>query len=476
MKLKDLLKDVDYRLHSGTDEIEIGAIKTDSRLVKKGDIFFALTGLGSDGHNYIKKAEENGAAAIVAEHPVECGVTLAVTENSRIAIAKASAKYYSHPSKEMKFIGVTGTNGKTTVTHIIKQILDLKGIKTGLIGTNHYLIGDEELDSSGTTPEAPELHELFRKMADAGCKYVVMENSSHALDLNRCLGIEFEVGVFTNLTEDHLNYHKDMDDYARAKSILFSMSKVSVINGDDSYAKVMKKSAGKCFTYGIDSKADMKAENINYSERGVIFDWTFGGSNVKMRLSIPGQFSVYNALAGIGACACLGLSDEEIAKGLLIVRGVKGRAEVVNTNTPYTVMIDYAHTPDGIENILGAVRGFAKKKIIIVFGCGGDRETAKRPKMGGIAARLADYCVVTSDNPRTENPESIVKQILTGMVGYEYKYRAIVDRTEAIRFALSIAGEGDIVLLAGKGHETYQDVAGRKIDYDEREIIKQILA
>lgn len=476
MNLSKILENTEYKLSKGTLEVEINKIEIDSRKIQKGDLFFALTGLGKDGHNYIDKAIENGAAAIVAERECETfGKTLILCKNSRSLLALASANFYEHPADKMKLIGVTGTNGKTTVTHIIKQILDLKGAKTGLIGTNHYLLGDRELPSTGTTPEAMELHGIFKKMADEGCEYVIMETSSHALDLDRCLGLKFEVGVFTNLTQDHLNYHNDMESYAEAKAKLFSMSKTAVLNSDDSWCKVMRKNAKKVLTYGITKSPDMLGENIDYSERGVSFDWKFGASKVRMRMAIPGKFSVYNALAGIGATAALGLSDEDIAKGLILVRTVKGRAEVVPTNENYTVMIDYAHTPDGIENILAAIRGFVRNRIIIVFGCGGDRDRDKRPKMGAAAAKGADFCVVTSDNPRTENPDTIIEDILPGLSGSEGKYKAITDRTSAIEYALSIAEEGDVVLLAGKGHETYQDIGGKKIHYDEREIVKEIL-
>lgn len=477
MRLDKILEGTKYEVVSGNELIEIGKIETDSRKIEKGDVFIALTGLGSDGHNYIEAAVKNGAAAVIAEKKCESfGACLILCENTRVTAAYAAANYYGRCHEKLKLIGVTGTNGKTTVTHIIKQILELKGEKTGLIGTNHYLIGNEELASSGTTPEATELHSIFKKMADAGCKYVVMEVSSHALALSRCEGLSFEVGVFTNLTEDHLNYHKDMADYAAAKAKLFAMSKYSVINEDDAYAKIMKKSAaGKTVTYGIKKHADMKAENISYSQRGISFMWTYVSSVVPMKMAIPGEFSVYNALAAIGAAAMIGLSDMEIAKGILIVRGVKGRAEIVPTDTDYTVMIDYAHTPDGLLNILKTVKGFAENKVIAVFGCGGDRDAKKRPIMGEIAVKNADFVVVTSDNPRTEKPEAIVEEIVSGMAGAEKKMKVIVDRTEAIEYALKIAKRGDVVVLAGKGHETYQDIGGRKIHYDEREVIKNIL-
>ena len=476
MVLRDILKDTEYELVCGSIETPIGKIEIDSRKVCKGDVFFALTGIGADGHNYIEKAVLNGASVVVAERKTDSfGAALVVCENSRKLLAYASANYFGHPADKMKLIGVTGTNGKTTVTHIIKTILDLRGAKTGIIGTNHYLIGDKELPSTGTTPEAMELHWIFSEMEKAGCEYVIMETSSHALALDRCLGLEFAVGVFTNLTQDHLNYHIDMESYAEAKAKLFAMSRIAVLNSDDLWCKTMKKTSSAAITYGIEKNADMRADNINYSEKGVSFTWNFRNSSVPMKMAIPGKFSVYNALAGVGACAALGLSDDELMKGLMLVRGVKGRAEVVPTGEKYTVMIDYAHTPDGIENILKAIKGFAKSKVIIVFGCGGDRDKDKRPKMGKIASELADFCVVTSDNPRSENPEDIIKDILPGFENKD-SYVAITDRTEAIKYALSIAKEGDVVLLAGKGHETYQDIMGEKIHYDEREIVKKILA
>ncbi|MDO5479506.1 MAG: UDP-N-acetylmuramoyl-L-alanyl-D-glutamate--2,6-diaminopimelate ligase, partial [Clostridia bacterium] len=323
MTLKELLRNTEYKVAAGSVDIEIGKIEIDSRKISKGDVFFALTGLGADGHNYIEKAVSLGASAVVAERECDSfGATLIISESSRKMLAWASANYYDHPADKMRLIGVTGTNGKTTVTHIIKKILDMKGAKTGIIGTNHYLIGDKELPSTGTTPEAMELHWIFKEMYEAGCEYVIMETSSHALDLDRCLGLTFDVGVFTNLTQDHLNYHIDMENYASAKAKLFAMSRIAVLNNDDSWCKVMKKTASKVYTYGIEKNADMRAENIEYSERGVSFNWKFGNSVVPMKMAIPGKFSVYNALAGVGACAALGLRDEDIYKGLLMVRGV----------------------------------------------------------------------------------------------------------------------------------------------------------
>lgn len=474
MRLSELLCDIQYTLKG--DDIDVANIVIDSRKVKKGDLFVAVTGIGADGHNYINAAIEAGAAAVLAERDIDCLVPLVVVENSREALSYAAANMFGNPAKKLRIIGVTGTNGKTTVTHLIKQILELYGSKTGLIGTNHHLIGDEELHSDNTTPEANDLQELFAKMAAANCEFVVMEVSSHSLALNRVAGIEFETAVFTNLTEDHLDFHITMDDYAKEKAKLFKMSRKAIINNDDTYAAVMKKCAkDKVWTYGIDKKADINAFDIKNSERGVQFSIDDGRETAQMRLGIPGRFSVYNALAAICACISLGIPTEDIQKGLIIARGVKGRAEVLPVKQDYTVIIDYAHTPDGVENILKTVRDFAKRNIIVVFGCGGNRDRAKRPIMGNIAAKIADYCIVTSDNPRNENPDDIINDILEGMKGFESKYKVIANRKEAIRQALMMAQKDDIVVLAGKGHETYQVLSDKVIDFDEREIVKEIL-
>lgn len=480
MKLLTLLQNIEHQVISGNpNDVEITGLCFDSRKVGPGTLFVAVTGLGEDRHNFIGAALEGGAAAVVAEREVDCGSgCYVVVKNARQALAVMAANFYGNPAKDLRIIGVTGTNGKTTVTHLMKEILDLKGYKTGLIGTNHHLIGNQELSSGNTTPEAMDLHAILRKMCDEDVKFVVMEVSSHSLALDRVFGIEFETAVFTNLTQDHLDYHKTMEDYLAAKAKLFSMCRKAVLNADDGACAALKKACGstKPVTYGIDKKADLVAKNIRYSERGVLFDMAEAGGSQEIRINIPGRFSVYNALAAAAACETLGISPEDIKKGLVLAKGVKGRAEIVPVLAPFTVMIDYAHTPDGILNILNTVNGFKRGSVIIVFGCGGNRQKNKRPKMGEIAAKMADFCVVTSDNPRGEDPDEIIDDIVSGMNGYEDKFVRITNRREAISYALSRARENDIVLLAGKGHETYQVLGGETIHFDEREIVGELLA
>lgn len=476
MKLSEVLKDIQYSLKG--NDVDIKGIEYDSRKVTKGSLFVAIKGYNTDGHKYIEEAISAGAAAVLAEYVEgELPVPAAITNNTRKALAAASARLYGQSAKRLKIIGVTGTNGKTTTTYLIKQILDFAGFKTGLIGTNQNMIGTEVLKAERTTPESLELHKLFRDMEEEGVTHVVMEVSSHSLELYRTWGIDFEVGVFTNLTQDHLDFHQSMEQYLRAKAKLFSASKTSVINADDKWGReILKGASGAVLTYGIEKKCDYKAENIRLSERGVIFSLRAEGGVHDIRLGIPGRFSVYNALAAACACLALGISIEDIIKGLIIAKGVRGRAEVVALPTPYTVIIDYAHTPDGLENIIKAVRGFARGRVITLFGCGGDRDRTKRPKMGKIAGTLSDYCIVTSDNPRTEDPNKIIDDILEGMRGMEERYTVITNRREAIEHAMNIALPGDAVILAGKGHETYQILADKTIDFDERAIVKEIFS
>ncbi|MBO4897261.1 MAG: UDP-N-acetylmuramoyl-L-alanyl-D-glutamate--2,6-diaminopimelate ligase [Clostridia bacterium] len=473
MKLSEILKNVPCEL-SGF-ECDITSVEYDSRKVTPGSLFVAICGYETDGHLYVKNAVENGAAAILAQNKVEAPVPVIYTEDTRQGLALAGAAFYGNSADRLKIIGVTGTNGKTTVTYLVKKILELKGIKAGIIGTNQNIVGNEVLEAGRTTPESLDLHELFKRMEDAGATHVIMEVSSHALALSRTYGIDFEVGAFTNLTQDHLDFHKTFEEYYKAKAKLFSQCKKGAVNIDDSYGERMAQdSKAPVLTYGISDKADIRAENIKLSERGVIFDVNYGGKTHEVRLGIPGKFSVYNALTAITICLQLGIDFEDIVKGLILAKGVKGRAEVVPLSAPYTVIIDYAHTPDGLENIINTVRGFAKGRVVTLFGCGGDRDKTKRPIMGDIAGTLSDFCVVTSDNPRTENPSLIIKDVLEGMKKFEGKYVAIEDRTEAIKYAMENAKEGDVIILAGKGHETYQIVKSGKIDYDERVIVKSI--
>ena len=465
MKLCDILT------VSGS-EIEISGISYDSRKTKPGDVFVAVTGFQTDGHKYLKKAEENGAVCAVCEHEVEgARIPCIIVENARKALAEMSCKFYGDPTSKLKLIGVTGTNGKTTVTYLVKTILEQNGEKVGLIGTNKNMIGDRDFHTERTTPEALEMMELFDEMVKEGCTYAIMEVSSHSLELHRVDGCRYEVGAFTNLTQDHLDFHKTMENYFHAKKKLFDMCVHGVVNTDDEYGKRIANDCGcDVLTYGIES-GDLKAENIEYGANGVKFDC--GG--MKIELKIPGRFSVYNALTAIGICKRCGVSDSTIEKAMKVAHGVKGRAEVVDCGGDYTLLIDYAHTPDGLENILKSVRGFAKGRVVVLFGCGGDRDKTKRPKMGKVAGRLADFCIVTSDNPRTEEPDAIIRDILGGMGDAMADYVVIENRRDAIEYAISHAKKDDVIVLAGKGHEDYQILKDKTIHFDEREIIREIL-
>ena len=473
MKLGKIVQSISQNIGSAAN-IEITGIAYDSRAVKPGYLFIAIRGFETDGHKYIQNAIENGAAAVIGESDAACDCPYIKCEDSRRAMALAAAEFYGHPERRLKIIGITGTNGKTTTTYLIKQILNLKGERCDLIGTNHIIVGEDVRESIHTTPESLDLFHLFSEMAQSGGKYVVMEVSSHSLALERVYGIEFETAVITNITQDHLDFHKTMDAYAAAKAKLFTMSKTAAVNADDSYKDVILKAAkGPVITYAIDAEADVRAENLKMSGRGVIFDLVYKNARREMRLGIPGRFSVYNALAAICACKNIGISDSDIEKGLVLAKPVKGRIEVMHINTPYTVIIDYAHTPDGVENIISAVRGFAKKRIITVIGCGGNRDAAKRPKMGHIAEELSDIAIITSDNPRCEDPMEIIRGILAGMK--KDNHIVIENRREAIKKAMEIAEEDDIIILAGKGHETYQEINHVKHHFDEREVVKEIL-
>ena len=476
MRLSELLKNIDIK-NQPYEDMEITAVVYDSRKAIPGSLFVAIRGYQTDGHKYIDAAVKAGAAVVLAEEAVNASVPVLVTANTRKALAVVSAKWFGDAHRKMKFIGVTGTNGKTTITYLIKQILELSGKKCGLIGTNQNMIGKEVLPTERTTPESFELHQLFEEMASEQVDYVIMEVSSHSLALYRVYGIEFEVGVFTNLTQDHLDFHKTMEGYLAEKAKLFRMCRFGIINGDDAAAPTLLETAtANMVTYGFKNKTDLSATDIHMSAKGVTFHAEYQGIGGDIRLGIPGEFSVYNALGAIGAALMLGIGMETIQGGLQLARTVKGRAEVVPLPLPFTVIIDYAHTPDGLENIIRTVKGFAKGRVITLFGCGGDRDKTKRPKMGRIAGELSDFSVVTSDNPRTEDPEAIIQDILEGMTEFEDKYDVVVNRKDAIRHALSIAQEEDVIILAGKGHETYQIVGTEKHDFDERVILQELTA
>lgn len=477
MKLQDLLKGVAVLESTAAPDTEINEVRYDSRAVRPGDLFVAIRGYATDGHQYIGKALEQGAAAIVCEE-APAGAPAVVVENARRALAEIAANRFGHPADSMVMLGVTGTNGKTTTTYLVKHMLEDAGHKVGLIGTNQNLIGDEVVETERTTPESYELHALFARMRDAGCTHVIMEVSSHSLVLDRVHGIHFAVGAFTNLTQDHLDFHKTMEEYRKAKALLFTISDKGVINLDDPAAGAMLADAKcPCLTFSCEKDAaDLTAKNLKLHADGVEFVAATKGDLARVKLPIPGHFSAENALTALGIVLQLGMPLADAAKSLATATGVKGRVEVVPTDTDYTVLIDYAHSPDGVENVLRAVRGFAKGRVVALFGCGGDRDRTKRPKMGKIAADLADFCIVTSDNPRTEDPKAIIDDILEGMKGTKTPMQVIVDRPEAIHWALAHAKKDDIIVLMGKGHETYQEVNHVKHHMDEREIVRDFFA
>lgn len=475
MKLRDLLKDIAVVEYNADPEMEISGVSYDSRNTKEGELFVAVSGYETDGHRFIPMAREKGAVCVLCEKKVDDGVCV-VVENNRAALAQLGRNWYGDPAASMTMIGVTGTNGKTTTTYLLKDILEKKrGAKVGLIGTNQNMIGDTVLPTERTTPESFELQGLFRRMADEGCTHVVMEVSSHALYLERVAGIRFAVGIFTNLTQDHLDFHKTMEEYCDAKALLFKQCDTGVYNADDPWAQRLIQNADcKLVSIG-ENTADLRAENIELSAQGVVFDAVTETERENISIGIPGGFMVYNTLGVLAAARAVGVSLGESADVLRTTSHVKGRVEVVPTDGDYTILIDYAHTPDALENVLNAVRGFAKGRVIALFGCGGDRDKTKRPIMGAIAARLADAVIVTSDNPRTESPSAIIADIVDGMIGTETPYAVIESRIEAIRFAIDNAMSGDVIVLAGKGHETYQIIGRDKHHLDEREVVAEYL-
>ena len=476
MKLTELLNGVEVKKPFTGPQPEITAVCHDSRKVAPGCVFVCIPGTKIDGHNFAQKAEEAGAAAIVAERPTGCQNEVLV-ENSRRALSLIAQNFYGNPAKKLRLLGVTGTNGKTTTTYLLKEILEDAGHKVGLIGTNQNMIGDRAVGTVYTTPEPVQLQELLAEMAGADCEFVVMEVSSHSLEQHRVDGLHFEVAIFTNLTQDHLDLHGTMEAYGRAKARLFTMCDTGVLNLDDPYTPTLRSlSTCKVVTYSADDNAaDVVAKNSHLKSDRVEFEVVSTGSIGRAELHIPGKFSVYNALGVITASLQLGIPLPRILDGLRRAKGVKGRAEVVPTGRDFTILIDYAHSPDGLQNILTTVRGFAKGRVVCLFGCGGDRDKTKRPKMGAIAAKLSDYLIVTSDNPRTEDPAQIIQEILPGLEGAKTPYIVIENRQKAIHYAVYNAQKDDIIVLAGKGHETYQILGTERVHFDEREIVRQAL-
>ncbi len=479
MKLKDLLKDVPVLEMNVDPELEIAGVSFDSRRVEPGHMFVAITGYAADGHRFIPMALDKGASCILCERRPEGEIPYILVPASRPALAMLGANWYGHPAERMTVLGVTGTNGKTSVTYLLKSVLEqLLGARVGLIGTIQNMIGDRVLPTERTTPESFELQGLFAEMAEAGCTHVVMEVSSHALYLHRVDCIPFAVGAFTNLTEDHLDFHKTMEAYRQAKALLFRKCGFSVFNIDDEQvARTVEEAA--CWSLTLSAKgadADLTASDIELASDHVAFTGTYQGEDFPVRVGIPGGFTVYNALSVLGMAIGLGIRPADAARALGKASGVKGRLEVVPTpGKDYTVLIDYAHTPDALENVLRSVRGFCKGRVIAVFGCGGDRDPIKRPIMGRLGVKHSDLAIITSDNPRTEDPTKIIGEILNGAREVGKPYIVVENRREAIARAMLEARKDDIIVLCGKGHETYQEIDHVKYHLDEREEVAKNL-
>ncbi len=477
MKLKELIKNLHITALHADPETEIAGISYDSRKTQPGDLFVAICGFTSDGHRFIPAATEKGAAVVLCERSPEQDIPYVMVEDARLGLALCSVVFYGEPAKEMRMIGITGTSGKTTVSTILKHVLEDNGKKVGLVGTNGIWIGQEEHPSSFTTPESLELQQLFRQMADAGCDTVVMEVSSHALELKRVTGIQFDTAVYTNLSQDHLDFHGTMEAYAAAKEKLFHSCRFACINSDDAFGAQMAAAAQEeVLLYGTGENAALRAENIRLLPDRVLFRAVWKENSTEVVFPIPGSFSVSNALAVMAAAGREGISPEYCAAALRTAKGVKGRLESVPTDGDYHIMIDYSHKPDALEKVLKSLRPATRGRLICVFGCGGDRDRLKRPIMARIAAENADYVILTSDNPRTEDPEAILDEIEPGMAGQQTPYSRICRREDAIAAAIGMAQAGDVILLAGKGHEDYQVVGHEKHHMDEREIVAETLA
>lgn len=474
MKLSQLLKGIE--VSGGYNDAEITDVTQDSRNITKGCLFVCIKGNTFDGHSAAAQALQKGAAAVLVERDLGLDAQM-ITPNTRAVYSAVCANFFGRPAERLRLVGITGTNGKTTTAFLIKQILDSLGKKTGLIGTVQNMVGSEVYPAKFTTPDPYELQSLFALMVKAGCEFCVMEVSSQALAQGRVNGIEFEVGAFTNLTQDHLDYHKTFENYFAAKRLLFENCRTAVTNADDPHGLAITNGlACKTVSYAVNTNnADFVAKNVRFKTTGVDYDLVCDDI-ARVRCPIPGRFSVYNSLCAAAVCVTLGFELHSVIASLETSHGVKGRIEVVPTpGTDYTVIIDYAHSPDGLDNIISSLREIATGRIVTVFGCGGDRDKTKRPKMGKIAAELSDYCVVTSDNPRSEDPSAIINDILEGMKGVSTPFTVVENRKEAIRFAMENAKKNDIILLAGKGHETYQILPTGTIHFDEREAVRDIL-
>ncbi|MDK2918228.1 MAG: UDP-N-acetylmuramoyl-L-alanyl-D-glutamate--2,6-diaminopimelate ligase [Candidatus Petromonas sp.] len=488
MKLGDLLNNVDIQQYFGSKDVNIEGIAYDSRKIKKNYLFVCIQGLRTDGHNYIADAINNGAKAIIIDKIInglselidEKNITVIKVKQSRSALSKISSNFFGNPSEKIKVIGVTGTNGKTSITYLLSSILEANNNKCALIGTIQNKISGRVYNTNQTTPESLELQGLFSEMVKEKVDICSMEVSSHSLDLKRVEDICFNIGIFTNLTPDHLDYHIDMENYKNAKLKLFyKTSDANIINIDDAYGaeiySEIKNLNTPVITYGLSKKCDIYAEKIEMHDNFSIFNLVTPKYSGKIRLNIPGLFSIYNILAVISACYSMGYNYDEIVKGISLIKPVQGRFEPVENKKGINVIVDYAHTPDALKNVLSTIKQFAKGKIIVVFGCGGDRDKTKRPLMGKIAYELSDFCIITNDNPRSEDPNSIINDILKGIEAQNGKYEIILDRREAIKTAIKKANRNDVVLIAGKGHETYQVIKDKVFDFDDKKVAMEFL-
>ena len=483
MKLTKLLERLEYEVLQGSVQIEITQLANDSRRVTEGSVFVCISGAVVDGHEFVQDVVDKGAIAVIVEKEVDApkDITVIKVENTRYALALASAAYFGYPAEELKVIGITGTKGKTTTTYMVKSILEGVGHKVGLIGTIEAIIGDEVIPAKNTTPESFTIHEYFRKMVDAGCDSVVMEVSSQGLMLHRTAGIPFEIGIFTNLGEDHIgpNEHKDFDDYKRCKGLLFQQCKIGIANVDDiHFSDVFKEATCKVETFGFSDKANLRANDVKLvsapGHLGVAYRAS-GLMNFDVEVDIPGTFSVYNSLTAIAVCRHFGVGASQIASALRDAK-VKGRIEMVKVSEDFTLMIDYAHNAMSLESLLTTLKEYHPKRLVCLFGCGGNRAKARRFEMGEVSGKLADLTIITSDNPRFEEPQDIINDIKTGISKTAGKYVEIIDRKEAIRYAIEQAEVGDVIVLAGKGHEDYQEIKGVKYDMDERVLIAEVVA
>ncbi|KJE26326.1 UDP-N-acetylmuramyl-tripeptide synthetase family protein [Geobacillus kaustophilus] len=483
MKLLTLLSHLPgFWVHDGGNP-DIAALEMDSRRVAPGSLFFCLKGLTVDGHDFAEEAVARGAAAVVAERPLSVDVPVVLVPDSRRAMAILADAFYGRPTHRLHLIGVTGTNGKTTTTSIMEQIARKAGKKTGLIGTVHIKVGDRSYPAANTTPESLILQRTFKQMVDEGVEFVAMEVSSHALHQGRVHGCDYDVAVFTNLTQDHLDYHGTMEEYRNAKGLLFAQlgnryderrPKFAVLNHDDPVSQYYKHmTAAPIVTYGMKEKSDVMAEQIRMTSGGMAFRLCTPHGSTAIETKLVGLFNVYNILAAAAACLASGFSLETIAAALADVEPVPGRFEMVDEGQNFTIIVDYAHTPDSLENALRTVRQFAKRNVYVVIGCGGDRDRSKRPIMAQVAVRYADVAIFTSDNPRSEDPKQILHDMEAGVSAGAGTYVTIPDREEAIRYAIGQAQEGDVVLIAGKGHETYQIIGDDAIDFDDRAVARR---